>query len=92
MTVTQAWLIVGIPALAFAAIAFVGRAWWRSLLGYAFLLGGFVGVVTVDAASAAVFALTVALLLAAGRGGRGESEPYDPTGGSRSLQYEPDGV
>lgn len=88
MTVAQAWLLGGIPALAFALIAFIGRAWWRALLGYAFLAAGFVALVTVDRASAAVFALLVALVLAAGRGGRMESEGFDGTAGSRDLQQQ----
>lgn len=91
MTVLQAWIIAGIPALAFALIAFIGRAWWRALLGYLFLLIGFGVLVTVDRASAALFALVVALVYAAGRGGQVESEPFDPTSGSRALQAQHDG-
>ena len=91
MTLVQAWIIAGIPALAFALIAFIGRAWWRALLGYLFLLAGFAVLVTVDRASAAVFALIVALMYAAGRGGDVESEPFDPTSGSRALQAQHEG-
>src|SRR5690606_19710066 len=86
VTVVQAWLFAGIPALAFALVAFIGRSWWRALLGYAFLAGGFAALVSVDRASAAVFALLVALVYATGRGGRMEGEGFDPTSGSRDLQ------
>ena len=91
MTVLQAWIVAGIPSLAFALIAFIGRSWWRAMLGYAFLMAGFAVLVTVDRASAALFALIVALTYAAGRGGRLESEPFDPTSGSRALQTRSDG-
>lgn len=75
MTALQAWLIGGIPALAFAAIAFVGRSPWRSLLGYVFLGIGFGILASADRASAAFFAVVIALFAAAGRGGTRESEP-----------------
>ena len=90
MTVLQAWIIAGIPSLAFALIALIGRAWWRALLGYLFLLAGFAVLVNVDRASGALFALIVALVYATGRGGELESEPFDPTSGSRALQAQPE--
>lgn len=75
MTALQAWLIAGIPSLALAAIAFVGRSPWRSLLGYVSLAAGFGVLVTAHRASAVVFAGVIALLYASGRGGRDEGEP-----------------
>lgn len=79
MTVLQAWLIGGIPALLLAAIAFVGRSPWRSLLGYVALGIGFGILAAADRASAAVFALVIALLYASGRGGSMEADSAEPT-------------
>ncbi len=75
----QAWLIGGIPALVFALIAFVGRSPWRSLLGYLFLAAGFVILAQADRASAALFAIIIALSLAAGRGGSMETGSSEPS-------------
>lgn len=86
MTVAQAWILAGIPALAIAVIALIGRGWWRALVGYGALLAAFGVLVTVDRASAALFAVLIALVYASGRGGRQESEPFDGTAGSRALQ------
>jgi Na+/H+ antiporter NhaC len=76
MSILQLWLFVGIPVLALATALFVGRSAWRSLLGYAVLLVGFVVMVFFDRASAAIFGTVIALLYASGRGGEKERE-YD---------------
>ncbi|CAN5337274.1 MAG: hypothetical protein H0V93_16675 [Euzebyales bacterium] len=77
MSLLQAWLFVGVPALALGLAAFLGRSRWRSGLGYLVLLAGF-GVMTLfDRASGAVFGGLLALLYAAGRGGNADSGP-DP--------------
>jgi len=86
VTVAQGWILAGIPALAIAVIALIGRGWWRALIGYGALLAAFGVLVTVDRASAALFAVLIALVYASGRGGRQESEPFDGTAGSRALQ------
>lgn len=76
MTVLQAWLFFGIPALALGVAMFVGRSPWRSLLGYVALAAGF-GLMTVfDRASGAIFGAILALVYATGRGGTREME-YD---------------
>ncbi len=90
MTVAQAWILAGIPALAVAVIALIGRGWWRALVGYGVLLAAFGVLVTVDRASAALFATLIALIYASGRGGRLEAEPFDSTAGSRALQRTSD--
>ncbi|MFO8076851.1 MAG: hypothetical protein ACQETV_01355 [Actinomycetota bacterium] len=90
MTVAQAWILAGIPALAVALIALIGRGWWRALLGYGALLTAFGVLVSVDRASGAVFAILIALVYASGRGGRREAEPFDATSGSRALQRPDD--
>lgn len=86
MTTLQAWLIGGVPALVFALIAFIGRSPWRSLLGYVFLGVGFGVLASADGASAAVFAILIALFYASGRGGRMEAEPSPATGLDRSTR------
>jgi quinol-cytochrome oxidoreductase complex cytochrome b subunit len=78
VTAWQAWLIGGVPALVIAAIAFVGRSPWRSLLGYVALAVGFGILATADRASAAAFAVLIALVFATGRGGRMETQPPEP--------------
>lgn len=77
MTVLQAWLFFGIPALALGLAMFVGRSRWRSLLGYLVLLVGFAAMMPFDRASGAIFGALVALLYASGRGGEDELGP-DP--------------
>lgn len=86
VTTLQAWLIAGIPSLALAAILFVGRSPWRSLLGYACLAAGFGVLATVDRRSAALFAGIIALLYASGRGGRMEAEAPLPEARSRAAR------
>jgi predicted cobalt transporter CbtA len=76
VTVFQAWLLVGIPALALGLAMFVGRSAWRSMLGYAVLIVGFGVMTAFDRASGAVFGAVLALIYAGGRGGTRESE-YD---------------
>lgn len=78
MTALQAWLVAGIPSLVVAAIAFVGRSPWRSLLGYVALAVGFGALATAHRPSAAAFAGLIALMYASGRGGRMEAEPSPP--------------
>lgn len=73
MGVVQVWLLVGVPALVAALLLFYGRSRWRSALGYVVLLAGFLGVATVDRASAALFGTLIALVYAAGRGGAVEA-------------------
>ncbi len=76
MTVLQAWLLFGIPALSLAVAMFVGRSRWRSLLGYLALAVGF-GLMTVfHRPSGAIFGALLALVYASGRGGTREME-YD---------------
>lgn len=69
MTVMQAWLLFGVPALVLALVLFSGRSPWRSGVGYVVLLAGFAALAAFDRASAAVFGGLLALLFAAGRGG-----------------------
>lgn len=72
MSAWQAWLLFGLPSLILGTALFLGRSPWRAVLGYLVLVAGFVGLATVDRASAAVFGGLLALLYAAGRGGRDE--------------------
>ncbi len=72
MTIMQAWLLFGLPALVLGLALFVGRSPWRSVLGYVVLLAGFGALAVFDRASAAIFGSLVALLYAAGRGGQDE--------------------
>jgi hypothetical protein len=69
VTILQAWLLIGFPALLLGLTLFVGRSPWRTGAGYAVLAAGFAGMATVDRASAAVLGTLLALLFASGRGG-----------------------
>lgn len=75
MTVLQAWLLVGVPALALALVLFTGSSRWRSLLGYVVLLAAFAVMVVVSPPSAAAIGGLVALLHAAGRGNQRDALP-----------------
>ncbi|CAN5406633.1 hypothetical protein BH23ACT9_BH23ACT9_31340 [soil metagenome] len=75
MTILQAWMLIGIPALALAGAAFIRRSFAGSAIGYVALLAGLGGMAVYDRFSAAVFGGVVALLFAAGRGGSIEREP-----------------
>jgi hypothetical protein len=77
VTLLQAWLLLGIPALALGMAMFVGRSRWRSLVGYLVLIVGFGVMLPFDRASAAAFGGLIALMYAAGRGGESDSGP-DP--------------
>jgi hypothetical protein len=81
--VLQAWLVVGIPVLAVAALLFLRRSPLRAVLGYLTLLIGFGLMVVLHPPSAAVLGGLMALLYAAGRGGNLESEPM-PTDRERA--------
>ena len=72
VTLVQAWVFIGVPAVALGGAMFIGASRWRPLVGYAILLVGFGGMVWHHAPTGAVFGLIVALLYAAGRGGSGE--------------------
>jgi hypothetical protein len=72
MSVAVVWLVAGIPALAVALAMFVTRSRRRALLGYLALAVGFAIVTSVDRISGSILGLAIALLYAAGRGGRDE--------------------
>lgn len=78
MSVLQAWLVAGIPAIAIALLMFVGRSPLRALFGYVFLIAGFAIMTSVDRASGAVFGGLLALLYATGRGGVMEQRQPHP--------------
>jgi hypothetical protein len=75
MSVAVVWLVAGVPALAVAVAMFVTRSRRRALLGYLALTVGFAVVASVDRVSGAVLGLVIALLYAAGRGGRADDVP-----------------
>lgn len=70
MSSMQAWLIVGVPALATIAALFVGRSATRALFGYMVLIGTVVFFLAVpgDRLSAAAIGLLTFLFVATGRG------------------------
>lgn len=72
MTPVQAWLVIGVPALVLGVALFVRRSPVRSALGYLVLFGAFAGLAAYHRPSAALFGGLIALLYAAGRGGRME--------------------
>lgn len=78
MTVLQAWLLIGLPALLLSTALFVGRSPVRAALGYVVLVAGFLGMAGVERVSAGVVGGLLALLYAAGRGGRREREAAAP--------------
>ncbi len=79
MNTLQAWLVVGVPALALAAGLFAGRSQVRASFGYLVLAATFVFFLVVPDSplSAGVVGAIAFLLVAAGRGdAQVESESY----------------
>ena len=70
MNTVQAWLVVGVPALAITAGLFAGRSLVRSTFGYLGLTATFLFfLIVVDSpASAAAIGVVFFLLVALGRG------------------------
>ncbi len=70
MSVLQAWLIVGVPALIGIGAMFSGRSQRRAWIGYALLAAtvAFFLLVPGELISGAVFATAAFILVAAGRG------------------------
>ena len=70
MNTAQAWLIVGVPALAITAAMFIGRSLIRSAAGYLILAVTFVFflIVVEDMVSAGAIGAVGFLLVARGRG------------------------
>lgn len=68
MTVAQAWLLAGVPAMIASLLLFLARSQVANLLGFLVLAAGFAAVTSVDRASGAVFGALLALLYATGRG------------------------
>lgn len=77
MSVLQAWLVVGVPALCIALGMFYGRSRIRSVVGYLVLFVAFAVMLPIDRASATLVGALTALLYAAGRGGEAESQGQD---------------
>lgn len=82
MNVLQAWLIVGVPALALVAGLFAGRSELRALVGYVVLAATLVFflLATGDVISGAAIGLIGMFLVAAGRGthlDRGQPEHHE---------------
>lgn len=82
MSVTQAWLLIGLPALILGMTMFIGRSPLRTGLGYLILLAGFGGMAAFGRAGGALFGGLLALLFAAGRGGATEDDPQLATPGN----------
>jgi hypothetical protein len=74
VTVLQAWIIIGIPALVTGLAMFLVRSAVRAVAGYVALVGAFIAMAFIDRASAAVLGGMLALVYAAGRGGTMEGE------------------
>ena len=82
MSVIQAWLLFGLPALILGLTLFIGRSPLRTALGYLVLLTGFATMAVYGRAGAALFGGLLALLFAAGRGGATEDDPQLATPGN----------
>ena len=82
MTSLQAWLVVGIPALAATAAMFAGRSSVRAGVGYLILALTLVFFLLVpeDVISASVIGAIGFLLIAVGRGSASEEEQGDHHG------------
>ena len=78
MSTTQAWLLVGIPALVVGVVLYTARSRLLGIIGLLVLLAGMLVLATVDRISAAAFGSVIALLYAAGRAGGGSAVGQDP--------------
>lgn len=77
MDVLQAWLIVGIPALAVIGALYVGRSATRALVGYLVIAATLIFFLTVpeSTVSAAAVGLIGFFLVATGRGTESDEAP-----------------
>lgn len=78
MSTTQAWLLVGIPALVIGIVLYTARSRRLGALGLLVMLVGTLVLATVNRVSAAALGSIIALLYAAGRAGRGAAAGQDP--------------
>ncbi|HUH06406.1 MAG TPA: hypothetical protein VML96_01235 [Egibacteraceae bacterium] len=77
MTVAQAWLLVGIPALVLALAMLVWGAKTGIVIAYAALAGGFATLITIDRVSGLVFGALLVMLYAVGPVGGSPRESDD---------------
>ena len=91
MTVMQAWLLIGVPALLIGLVLYTARSPRLGALGLLVLVGATIVLATVDRISAAVMAGLLTLLYAAGRAGLGAAVGEDPVrpGGSSYRDRPP---
>lgn len=78
MTVTQGWLLIGIPTLVAGVVLYTTRSPRLGAVGLLVLIAGSVALVTVDRASGAALGAVPVLLYAAGRAGGGGAVGPDP--------------
>ena len=78
MTVTQGWLLIGIPTLVAGVVLYTTRSPRLGALGLLVLIAGTVALVVVDRASGAALGSVAVLLYAAGRAGHGGVAGPDP--------------
>lgn len=89
MSVLQAWVIVGVPALLVIAALFVGRSATRALFGYLVLAATLIFFLTVpqDTISAAAIGLIGFFLVATGRGTDDDDAPEHHEGRRRYTTH-----
>ena len=78
MTVTQGWLLIGVPSLVAGVVLYTTRSPRLGAAGLLVLIAGSVALVTVDRAWGAALGAVAVLLYAAGRAGRGGAAGPDP--------------
>lgn len=78
VSVTQAWILVGVPTLVAGIALYTARSRWLGALGLLVLIAGTLVMATVDRISAAAVGTFVTMLYAAGRAGHGGVVGEDP--------------
>lgn len=90
MTLTQGWLLIGIPTLVAGVVLYMMRSPRLGAAGMLVLIAGSIALVTVDRVSGAALAAVAVLLYAAGRAGAGGVAGTDPVVRRRKRNAEQD--
>lgn len=91
LTVTQAWLLIGVPVVVASLALYTARSRAVGAAGLLLLLAGTVALTSVDRASGAVLAVLLTLLYATGRAGAGIVRGADPVRARRQAGVPGDG-
>jgi len=90
VTLTQGWLLIGIPTLVAGVVLYMMRSPRLGAVGMLVLIAGAIALVTVDRVSGAALGVVPVLLYAAGLAGTGGVTGTDPVVRRREPNTEQD--